>query len=71
MAAKSVTIEHEPVPQIGWPAMTMAFKAPSGMNITEVKKGETVRFAFRETADGYELAEIEPMPEDSAKGDDQ
>ncbi|MEX0645308.1 MAG: efflux RND transporter periplasmic adaptor subunit [Parvularculaceae bacterium] len=69
MKTKSVTIDHEPVPEIGWPAMTMAFKAPPGMDMGDIKEGEAVRFAFRETANGYELAKIEPMPEDKAKGD--
>ncbi len=71
MAAKSVTIDHDPVPQLGWPSMVMAFKAPPGMNIMSVKVGEPVRFAFRETATGYELSMIEPMAEDSEKGDVQ
>lgn len=69
MDAKSVTIDHDPIPQLGWPSMVMAFKAPSGINIMSVKAGESVRFAFRETATGYELSMIEPMPEDSEKGD--
>lgn len=71
MAAKSVTIDHEAVPEIGWPAMTMAFKAPPGIDMKAVKKGETVRFAFRKTQGGYELADIEPMPEDEPQGDHQ
>lgn len=71
MDAKSVTIKHDPVPEIGWPAMTMAFTAPAGIDIDAVKTGETVRFAFRETANGYELAEIVPMHEGEVMGDDQ
>jgi len=69
MAAKSVTIDHEPVPEIGWPAMTMAFKAPPAVDMNAVEKGEVVRFAFRQTTNGYELADIEPMPSDESKGE--
>ena len=63
MDAKSVTIDHKPVPEIGWPSMVMAFKAPSNIDLMNVKAGEPVRFAFRETETGYELDMIEPMPE--------
>ncbi|MGE0409272.1 MAG: copper-binding protein, partial [Amphiplicatus sp.] len=66
-----VTIDHGPISELGWPSMVMAFKAPSGINIMSVKVGEPVRFAFRETATGYELSKIEPMPEESEKGDEQ
>lgn len=70
MEEKSVTIDHGPVPEIGWPAMVMAFKAPSEIDLMSVGAGEAVRFTFRETATGYELSMIEPMPEDGAKGDE-
>ena len=68
---KSVTIDHGPIPEIGWPAMTMAFKATPGINIMSVKAGEPVRFAFRQTEAGYELSMIEPMPERGMKGDNR
>ena len=71
MDAKSVTIDHKPVPEIGWPAMGMAFKAPSEIDLMSVKAGEPVRFAFRETETGYELDMIESMPEDGEAGDEQ
>ena len=71
MDAKSVTIDHKPVPEIGWPSMVMAFMAPSNIDLMSVKAGEPVRFAFRETEAGYELEMIEPMPDDSDAGDNQ
>ena len=69
MEAKSITIDHEPVPEIGWPSMVMAFKAPSNIDLMSVKAGAPVRFAFRETEAGYELEMIEPMPKPA--GDEQ
>ncbi|GJL93542.1 efflux RND transporter periplasmic adaptor subunit [Hyphococcus sp.] len=71
MDAKSVTIDHKPVPEIGWPSMVMAFMAPAKIDLMSVKAGEPVRFAFRETDTGYELDMIEPMPEDGEAGDEQ
>lgn len=71
MVNKSVTIDHGAIPEMGWPAMKMAYKAPFGIDMNAVKEGEAVRFVFRETGIGYELAEIEALPEDEAKGDRQ
>ncbi|WP_428410603.1 efflux RND transporter periplasmic adaptor subunit [Hyphococcus sp.] len=71
MDAKSVTIDHKPVPEIGWPSMVMAFKASPEIDLMSVKAGEPVRFAFRETETGYVLDMLEPMPEDDKTGDEQ
>jgi len=40
-----VTLSHGPVPAIGWPAMTMTFRADS-MLLKGLKVGDQVRFAF-------------------------
>jgi Cu(I)/Ag(I) efflux system protein CusF len=51
-AAKgTITLSHDPVPSIKWPAMTMAFKA-SKDQITGVKAGDRVNFEF--TAKGMD-----------------
>jgi Cu(I)/Ag(I) efflux system protein CusF len=43
-AAKgTITLSHEPVPAIQWPAMTMPFKANKTL-ITSVKTGDRVNF---------------------------
>lgn len=38
-----VTLHHGPVPALGWPAMTMAFKAEPKL-LRAVKAGQTVTF---------------------------
>lgn len=40
-----VTLSHGPVPAIGWPAMTMTFRADPRL-LKGVKAGDQVRFAF-------------------------
>lgn len=47
----TITLSHDPVPSIKWPAMTMAFKA-SKDQITGVKAGDRVSFEF--TAKGMD-----------------
>ncbi len=40
-----LTIAHEPVPELEWPAMTMGFKATEEQ-INQVQEGDKIRFEF-------------------------
>ena len=42
----SVTLSHQPVPAIGWPAMTMTFKLADPALAQGVKVGDRMAFAF-------------------------
>lgn len=46
LTANSVTLSHEPVPAIGWPAMTMTFQLPDPNVARGLKTGDRVRFGF-------------------------
>ncbi|HEX7819870.1 MAG TPA: copper-binding protein, partial [Sphingobium sp.] len=46
ITATSVTLSHEPVPAIGWPAMTMTFQLPDPAIARGLKTGDRVRFGF-------------------------
>lgn len=46
LTANSVTLSHEPVPAIGWPAMTMTFQLPDASIARGLKTGDHVRFGF-------------------------
>ncbi|MFZ5736483.1 MAG: efflux RND transporter periplasmic adaptor subunit [Pseudomonadota bacterium] len=46
ITANSVTLSHEPVPAIGWPAMTMTFQLPDPKVARGLKAGDRVRFGF-------------------------
>lgn len=46
ITANSVTLSHEPVPAIGWPAMTMTFQLPNSKISRGLKTGDRVRFGF-------------------------
>jgi len=41
-----VSIKHEPVPSLNWPAMTMAFKVKDRSLIEKLKKDEKVSVEF-------------------------
>ncbi|MGU7784407.1 efflux RND transporter periplasmic adaptor subunit [Burkholderia sp. PU8-34] len=61
VSATDITFSHQPVPALGWGAMTMAFNRPSAGAFPDVKAGQTVRFAFTQADDGYRLTKVEPL----------
>lgn len=61
ITASDITFSHQPVPALGWGAMTMAFEKPSPAAFPDAKVGETMHFAFRESDGGYQLTEVEPI----------
>ena len=58
VSAGNVTIAHEPVATIQWPAMTMTFAADDAAMLQGIKPGDRVSFAFRESGDGATLTSI-------------
>jgi len=54
-----VTLSHEPIPSLQWPAMTMGFKARADILPKDLKVGDAVSFELRQLADGsYEIARM-------------
>lgn len=57
--AGTVTLDHEAIEAAGWPAMTMAFKAPASL-IAKAKPGEKVIFDLRIEDMGGEITDMKP-----------
>ena len=55
--AGKITIDHGPVPQVDWPAMTMAFEADEALR-QQVEVGDEVAFDFRTTEGGGQITSI-------------
>jgi Cu(I)/Ag(I) efflux system protein CusF len=55
--AGTITIDHEPVPAVEWPAMTMAFEAGEDLR-QEIAVGDEVVFDFRTSDGGNQLTSI-------------
>lgn len=55
-----VTLSHEPVPAIGWPAMTMTFRLDPPTLAAGLKTGDQVGFAFEQRPDGPVVRRISP-----------
>jgi Cu(I)/Ag(I) efflux system membrane fusion protein len=64
--ASSITLEHEPVPALKWPAMTMPFQLARPELARGLKAGDAVRFRFRQQGDEHLLTAIERAGPDPA-----
>ncbi len=58
VAAGAVSISHQPIPALNWPAMTMTFRLPAEGEVPPLKAGDKVDFLFNQQADGYVLVAI-------------
>lgn len=60
LASDRITLSHEPVPAIQWPAMTMTFRLADPALARGLRPGQQVRFAFEQTAGGPVVRRISP-----------
>jgi Cu(I)/Ag(I) efflux system membrane fusion protein len=70
VAKASVVIEHEAVPALKWPAMTMPFAVPDRTLLRSLRPGQRIEFGFNRLGDGeYALSDVKPgAAADSHKG---
>ena len=58
MDGDQVTISHGRVQSLGWPVMTMTFRAGSPEMAGRVSVGDRVSFSFRQDGAGYTLTSL-------------
>ena len=58
-SASKISITHEPVPALGWPAMTMRFTVEDASLLDDLKAGDKVRFDFRNQGNVSIILDIE------------
>ena len=56
--ANTITVDHGPIPEAGWPAMTMGFKASPAL-VAQVKTGEKVAFDLKLEGGAGEITAIQ------------
>ena len=59
-AAGALTIKHDAIPAVDWPAMTMAFKANPASLLSGLKVGEKVTFDVSVKGSDAEVTAIQP-----------
>lgn len=60
-AQGTITLQHEAIAAIGWPAMTMPFKVAAPELLTHAKVGDKVQFALRQAGAASTLTAIHPV----------
>jgi Cu/Ag efflux protein CusF len=56
-----VNLSHEPIPEIGWPAMTMEFRVAPSVDLKAIKPGVRANFTIEQEPGGmYEIKAITP-----------
>ncbi|MEJ0066403.1 MAG: efflux RND transporter periplasmic adaptor subunit [Caulobacteraceae bacterium] len=61
LAGDQITFSHEPVPALGWPAMTMTFKLDPPALAKGMKVGDRVTFGFEQKPEGPVVHRLSPM----------
>jgi Cu(I)/Ag(I) efflux system protein CusF len=60
-AQYKVNVSHNPIPEIGWPAMTMEFPVAPSVDLRALKPGTPVNFTIERGQGGmYEIRAISP-----------
>ncbi|MSP00944.1 MAG: copper-binding protein [Acetobacteraceae bacterium] len=60
-AQRKINLSHEPIPSIGWPAMTMDFAVAPSVDLSRVKPGARVDFSIQKGKAGmYEVQSVQP-----------
>lgn len=59
--AGTVTIKHGPIPAIGWPAMTMTFRASPPALLKSLRPGQRVVFTAKARGMNAEVTAIKPQ----------
>lgn len=57
-AASVVTLAHEPVKSLNWPAMTMGFQVRDKMVLDKLTVGKMVDFEFVQADKGYVITKV-------------
>ena len=58
----TVTLKHEPVKSLDWPAMTMGFKVTDKTLMDKLATDKKVEFEFVQEGKEYVVTSVKPMP---------
>ena len=56
-ANATVKMNHEPIPALNWPRMTMPFRLKEGALADQVKEGDTIEFFLEKSGSDYVIVQ--------------
>ena len=60
-AGHKINLSHQPIPEVGWPAMTMDFAVAPSVDLRALKPGARINFTIEKGPDGmYQIQAITP-----------
>ena len=60
---RKLNLEHEPIPELGWPAMTMDFRLAEGVDTSGLTSGDVIDFELEDTGEGYVISSFHKRSE--------
>ncbi len=67
-ARREATMTHEPIPSLGWPAMTMDFALDESLDASKLVAGNTVEFDFINAGPGvFAIVAVRPVAGETAE----
>jgi Cu(I)/Ag(I) efflux system protein CusF len=54
-----ITLAHEPISALNWPAMTMGFKVNNASQLAKLKLGDQVEFELKAQGEEYRIEHIQ------------
>lgn len=56
-----IILQHQAIPELQWPAMTMPFVLAKSVDAAAVKPGERVTFTLERAGDGFQIISLTPL----------
>jgi Cu(I)/Ag(I) efflux system membrane fusion protein len=56
-----VNLQHDPIPELGWPEMTMDFDLHPGVSVKGLSIGDSVQITLVQGANGYLISDMKPV----------
>ncbi len=60
-STNAVTLEHDAIPALKWPAMTMPFTLSPDAALNGAKPGDKVTFTLERAGDGFQIISLTPQ----------
>jgi Cu/Ag efflux protein CusF len=61
IAQRKIGMRHEPIPELGWPVMTMEFAVAPAVNLQAIQPGARINFTLEKARDGsYVIQSVQP-----------